>query len=246
MLAAFDGYIQECKGIMTTIAARLQAVLRRIEAAAVLAGRPPGEIRLIAVSKTFPPAAITQAHAAGQRAFAESYLQEAVSKLVALAPLDLEWHYIGPIQSNKTRQIAEQFSWLHAVDRVKIAERLSTSRPAGLPPLQICLQVNVSGEASKSGVRPEDARALAQAVAALPGIRLRGLMAIPEPTQDVAMQRTRFRQVRELKDELVRSGIGLDTLSMGMSDDLEAAVAEGATLVRVGRAIFGERPPAFP
>jgi uncharacterized pyridoxal phosphate-containing UPF0001 family protein len=313
MLAAFDGYIQECKGIMTTIAARLQAVLSRIEAAAALAGRPPGEIRLIAVSKTFPPAAITQARAAGQSAFGESYLQEAVGKIGVLSALNLEWqdahgqegdeqregdvspssgvrqrdvdgavgeavelalgsassaaraaaprsgassprsgllllplewHYIGPIQSNKTRQIAELFSWAHAVDRVKIAERLSSSRSAGLPPLQICIQVNVSGEASKSGVRPEEVLALAQGVSAMTGIRLRGLMAIPEPTPDVAVQRARFRQVRELKDEIVRSGIGLDTLSMGMSDDLEAAVAEGATLVRVGRAIFGERPPA--
>jgi pyridoxal phosphate enzyme (YggS family) len=243
MLAAFDGYNEECKGIMTTIAVRLQAVLSRIEAAARSAGRSPREIRLIAVSKTFAPAAITQAHTAGQIAFGESYLQEAVGKIAVLAALNLEWHQIGPIQSNKTRQVAELFQWAHAVDRLKIAERLSSSRPAGLPPLQVCIQVNVSGEASKGGVRPEEALALAQAISALPAIRLRGLMAIPEPTADVAVQGARFRQVRELKDQIVGRGIALDTLSMGMSDDLEAAVAEGATLVRVGRAIFGERPP---
>jgi hypothetical protein len=244
MLAAFDGYIQECKGIMTTIAARLQAVLSRIEAAAALAGRAPGEIRLIAVSKTFPADAVAQAHAAGQSAFGESYLQEAVGKTAALSALNLEWHYIGPIQSNKTRQIAELFHWTHAVDRLKIAERLSSARAAGIVPLQICIQVNISGETSKSGVRPEEVLALAHAVMALPGLRLRGLMAIPEPTPDVVVQRARFRQVRELKNEITNSGIALDTLSMGMSDDLEAAVAEGATLVRVGRAIFGERPLA--
>jgi len=228
---------------MTTIAVRLQAVLSRIQAAAASAGRLPRDIRLVAVSKTFAPAAIAQAHTAGQTAFGESYLQEAVGKIAVLAALNLEWHHIGPIQSNKTRQIAELFQWAHAVDRLKIAERLSSSRPAGLPPLQVCVQVNVSGEASKGGVRAEEALALAQAISALPGIRLRGLMAIPEPTADVALQVARFRQVRELKDQIVGHGIGLDTLSMGMSDDLEAAVAEGATLVRVGRAIFGERPP---
>ncbi|HEX9451198.1 MAG TPA: YggS family pyridoxal phosphate-dependent enzyme [Burkholderiales bacterium] len=334
---------------MTTIAARLQAVLSRIDAAARTTGRSPQDIRLIAVSKIFAPAAIAQARAAGQFAFGESYLQEAVGKITALSELNLEWHvahgqqdgeqregglrpsagvaspegplllplerqaahgqqdgeqregglcpsagvaspegplllplewqaahgqqdgeqregglrpsagvaspqagplllplewhFIGPIQSNKTRQIAELFHWAHAVDRLKIAERLSSSRPVGLPPLQICIQVNVSGEASKSGVRPEETLALAQAISPLTGIRLRGLMAIPEPTPEIGMQRARFRQVRELKDEIVSRGIALDTLSMGMSDDLEAAVAEGATLVRVGRAIFGERPP---
>jgi uncharacterized pyridoxal phosphate-containing UPF0001 family protein len=256
----------------------LQAVLSRIDAAARTTGRSPQDIRLIAVSKTFAPAAIAQARAAGQFAFGESYLQEAVGKITALSELNLEWHvahgqqdgeqregglrpsagvaspegplllplewhFIGPIQSNKTRQIAELFHWAHAVDRLKIAERLSSSRPVGLPPLQICIQVNVSGEASKSGVRPEETLALAQAISPLTGIRLRGLMAIPEPTPEIGMQRARFRQVRELKDEIVSRGIALDTLSMGMSDDLEAAVAEGATLVRVGRAIFGERPP---
>ncbi len=262
---------------MTTIAVRLQAVRSRIEAAAASAGRPAGEIRLIAVSKTFPAAAIEEARAAGQFAFGESYLQEAVSKIAVSGPevdgqtahgqsdggqsegglrssagvaspqagpllLPLEWHYIGPIQSNKTRQIAELFHWVHGVNRLKIAERLASSRPAGLPPLEICIQVNISGEVSKGGVPPEEAFTLAQAIQRLSGVRLRGLMAIPEPTPNTGLQRARFRHVRELKDEIVRRGIALDTLSMGMSDDLEAAIAEGATLVRVGRAIFGERP----
>ena len=231
---------------MTTIAVRLQAVLSRIAGAAVEAGRSPDEIRLIAVSKTFATDAIAQANAARLTAFGESYLQEATAKIAALSALGLEWHYVGPIQSNKTRQIAELFQWVHGVDRLKIAERLSSSRPASLPPLQICIQVNISGEASKAGVRPDDALALARAVSALPGIRLRGLMAVPEPTPDIALQRARFRQVRELKEDIASHGIALDTLSMGMSDDLEAAIAEGATLVRVGRAIFGERPPALP
>ena len=226
---------------MTTIAARLQAVRSRIDAAARTAGRSSQDIRLIAVSKTFAPAAIAQAHAAGQTAFGESYLQEAEAKVGVLPP-GLIWHFIGPIQSNKTRQIAELFHWAHAIDRLKIAERLSSSRPAGLAPLQICIQINVSGEASKSGVGPEEALALAQAIIPLSGVRLRGLMAIPEPNPDIGLQRARFRQIRELKDEIVSRGIALDTLSMGMSDDLEAAIAEGATLVRVGRAIFGERP----
>ena len=329
---------------MTTIAARLQAVHNRIDAAALAAGRSPADVRLIAVSKTFSAAAIAEAHSAGQLAFGENYLQEALGKIAALSdrglewhvahgsassvarpeaprsgasspqagplllPLEwhvangqhdreqqegdvrpsagvrqrdvdgareavelahgsassvarpeaprsgasspegplllpLEWHFIGPIQSNKTRQIAEQFHWVHAVDRLKIAERLSIARPAHLPPLEICIQVNVSGEESKSGVRPDEVFALAQDACRLPGIRLRGLMAVPEPTPDTGLQRARFRQVRELKDEIVSRGIPLDTLSMGMSDDLESAIAEGATLVRVGRAIFGERPP---
>ena len=243
MLAAFDGYNEECKGIMTTIAARLQAVRSRIEAAATSAGRRPGDIRLIAVSKTFDGSAIQEALAAGQVAFGESYLQEALGK-IERSGQDIEWHYIGPLQSNKTKHIAELFRWVHGVDRLKIAERLSSSRPATLPPLDICIQVNVSGEASKSGVAPHEVLALAQAIVPLKGVRLRGLMAIPEPTPDSGLQRARFRQVRELKDEIVRQGIALDTLSMGMSDDLEAAIAEGATLVRVGRAIFGERRPA--
>lgn len=228
---------------MTTIAARLQAVTQRIEAAARAAGRAPESVALVAVSKTFPAAAVAEAHAAGQRAFGENYLQEALAKIQALAGLDgLEWHFIGPIQSNKTRAIAENFSWVHGVDRQKIAERLAQARPAGMPPLQVCLQVNVSGEASKSGVAPAEAPALAESVAGLPGLQLRGLMAIPEPTDDVELQRRRFRAVRELRDEIASRGIALDTLSMGMSADLESAIAEGSTLVRIGTAIFGARP----
>jgi hypothetical protein len=257
----------------------LQVVRSRIDAAAVAAGRSPGDIRLIAVSKTFPAAAIAEARAAGQIAFGENYLQEAMSKMAALdglgpewhaaspeaegfesgsderppggvaSPqagpqlLPLEWHFIGPIQSNKTRQIAEQFHWVHAVDRLKIAERLSISRPPSRLALEICIQVNVSGEESKSGIRPDEVLALTKLVSRLPGLRLRGLMAIPEPTPDIGLQRSRFRLLRQLRDEIVSHGVALDTLSMGMSDDLEAAIAEGATLVRVGRAIFGERPP---
>jgi pyridoxal phosphate enzyme (YggS family) len=242
MLAAFDGYIEECKGIMTTIAVRLQAVRMRIEAAARAAGRPAQDIGLVAVSKTFAASAVAEAHAAGQTAFGENYLQEAVGKIQTLTGLALEWHYVGPIQSNKCRQIAEQFNWVHSVDRLKVAERLSILRPESPPPLEICIQVNVSGEASKGGVRPDEALALARAVSPLARLRLRGLMAIPEPTPDPGLQRAQFRQLRELKDEIVSRGIELDTLSMGMSDDLESAIAEGATLVRVGRAIFGERP----
>ncbi len=226
---------------MTTIAARLQAVRERIDAAAQSAGRSPPDIRLVAVSKTFAATAIAEAFHAGQVAYGENYLQEALGKMAALSDYALEWHHIGPIQSNKTRQIAESFHWVHGVDRLKIAQRLSSSRPAHLPALQVCIQVNISGEASKAGVQPEEVPALAQAIGALSGLRLRGLMAIPEPVADMQLQRARFRQVRELKDLLVAGGIGLDTLSMGMSADLEAAIAEGATLVRVGRAIFGER-----
>ena len=183
------------------------------------------------------------AHAAGQRAFGENYLQEALDKMAALkdrAP-DIEWHFIGPIQSNKTRPIAEHFSWVHSVDRLKIAQRLSEQRPAALPPLDICIQVNVSGEASKSGCTPQELPALAQAVAGLPGLRLRGLMTIPEPAATEAGQRRPLRALRELADQLRAQGIALDTLSMGMSADLAAAIAEGATMVRIGTAIFGER-----
>jgi len=312
---------------MTTIATRLQAVRGRIQAAAALAGRSAQDIRLIAVSKTFAPGAIIEAHAAGQVAFGENYLQEALGKITELdafgrerqasslqagpllrplewrvaspdgqssgaesdtrpsagvrqrdvdgareagelahgsassvarpeAPrsgasspqagpllLPLEWHFIGPIQSNKTRQIAERFQWVHTLGRLKIAERLAAGRPSSLPLMDVCIQVNISSEDSKSGVRPDDVLALAQATCRLPGIRLRGLMAIPEATLDTALQRARFRQVRELRDDIVRSGIPLDMLSMGMSDDLEAAIAEGSTMVRIGRAIFGDRPP---
>jgi uncharacterized pyridoxal phosphate-containing UPF0001 family protein len=304
---------------MTTIASRLQAVKTRIAGAARAAGRAPGEITLVAVSKTFPAEAVAEACAAGQYAFGENYAQEAVGKIARLAGLferdhdsapprviwhaalpnqddekapgdvrpsagvrqrdadgafrqavelarkstssvarietprsgarspegpllrPLEWHYIGPIQSNKTRLIAEHFDWVHGIDRAKIAERLSASRPEEKPPLQVCIQVNVSGEASKSGVAPEEVFGLAQTIMRLPRLRLQGLMAIPEPTPDSGLQRSRFRMLREIRDQLSLRGVALNTLSMGMSDDLEAAIAEGSTMVRVGRAIFGER-----
>lgn len=229
---------------MDTIEKRLQAVKSRIGNAAAAAGRDPRDIVLVAVSKTFPPGDVRAARAAGQRDFGENQVQEAVAKIEALADLDLVWHFIGPVQSNKTRPVAERFAWVHSVDRLKIAERLSAQRPEGTAPLQVCVQVNVSGEATKSGVAPAEAAALARAVAALPRLRLRGLMAIPEPTDDVALQRRRFETLRKLKDRLVADGLALDTLSMGMSDDLEAAVAAGATMVRVGTAIFGARSQA--
>lgn len=226
---------------MTSIAANLQAVRDRIDAACGKAARDPADVNLLAVSKTWPAAAVREAAACRQRAFGESYVQEAVAKVAALAELELDWHFIGPLQSNKTRPVAETFSWVHSVDRLKLAERLSAQRPAGLPPLQVCVQVNVSGEASKSGVAAADVPALCRAVAALPNLRLRGLMAIPEPTEDMMLVRGRFAVVRQLLDELNRGGLALDTLSMGMSHDLEAAILEGATIVRVGTAIFGER-----
>jgi pyridoxal phosphate enzyme (YggS family) len=231
---------------MDTIEKRLQAVKSRIAAACAAAGRDPRDIVLVAVSKTFPAAAVRAAHAAGQRDFGENHAQEAATKIEALADLALVWHFIGPIQSNKTRLVAERCAWVHSIDRLKIAERLSAQRPEALPPLQACIQVNVSGEATKSGVAPDEAPALARAVAALPRLRLRGLMTIPEPTDDPALQRRRFESLRALKDRLVGGGLALDTLSMGMSDDLEAAVAAGATMVRVGTAIFGVRPRAAP
>ena len=226
---------------MTTISANLQAVLTRIDAAARSCGRNPAEIALLAVSKTWPADDVCEAAAAGQRAFGENYVQEGVAKAQALAALGLEWHFIGPLQSNKTRSVAETFAWVHSIDRLKIAERLSEQRPEHLPPLEVCVQVNVSGEASKSGVAPAELSALAHAVAALPRLRLRGLMAIPEPVDAFAAQRAPFRRLRELQSALCAEGLVLDTLSMGMSHDLEAAVAEGATIVRVGTAIFGAR-----
>ena len=227
--------------IMTTIASNLQAVRNAIVTAAAEAGRAPDEILLLAVSKTFPAAAIRAAYHAGQTRFAESYVQEALEKIAVLHDLPVEWHFIGPIQSNKTRAVAENFAWVHSVDRLKIAERLSAQRPPDLPPLNVCLQVNVSGEDSKSGAAPGEVHGLAQAVAQLPQLRLRGLMAIPAPCDDVAAQRPPFAQLRELRDQLNRQGLALDTLSMGMSHDFAAAIAEGATMVRVGTAIFGER-----
>lgn len=226
---------------MTTISTNLQAVRARIAAAAQLAGRAVEDIRLLAVSKTFPPERIREAAQAGQIAFGENYLQESLEKIAALADLGLEWHFIGPLQSNKTRPVAEYFSWVHGIERLKIAERLSAARGAARPPLQVCIQVNVSGEASKSGVSPGETAALAHAVAGLPNLRLRGLMAIPEPTDDMPLARQRFAMLRELREVLNKAGMALDTLSMGMSHDLEAAILEGATIVRVGTAIFGER-----
>jgi len=226
---------------MTTIASNLQAVRDAMAAAATEAGRAPDDISLLAVSKTFAPEAIREAYQAGQTRFAESYVQEALHKIVALHDLPLEWHYIGPIQSNKTRAIAEHFAWVHSVDRLKIAERLSGQRPAHLPPLQVCLQVNISGEASKSGAPPGETAQLAMAIAQLPHLRLRGLMAVPEPGDDVAAQRAAFARLRRLFEQLNRQGLQLDTLSMGMSHDFAAAIAEGATMVRVGSAIFGQR-----
>jgi pyridoxal phosphate enzyme (YggS family) len=227
---------------MATVRERLQAVAGRIEAAARAAGRDPAAVHLVAVSKTFAPSDLRAAWAAGQRAFGENYAQEALDKMHYVADLDIEWHFIGPIQTNKTRPIAERFHWVHSVDRLKIARRLSEARPGTLPPLQICLQVNVGGEDSKSGVAPEELEELARGVAGLPRLALRGLMTIPRPTTDPLLQREQFRALRELRDRLAaRVGVALDTLSMGMSEDLEAAIAEGATIVRVGRAIFGER-----
>jgi len=226
---------------MATIADNLQAVHARIVRAARAAGRGPGNIAVLAVSKTFPAKRIAEAQAAGQGAFGENYVQEAVEKITNLGHLPIEWHFIGPIQSNKTAAIAAHFQWVHSVERETIAQRLSVARPEGLPPLDICIQVNVSGEASKSGVQPGAEVALAEAIARLPGLRLRGLMTIPEPTPDLGLRRRRFALLREIKEKLAVRGHVLDTLSMGMSDDLEAAIAEGATMVRVGTAIFGKR-----
>ncbi|MDE2599615.1 MAG: YggS family pyridoxal phosphate-dependent enzyme [Rhodocyclaceae bacterium] len=229
---------------MTTISANLQAVHARIAAACKAVGRAPQDVALLAVSKTWPAAAVCEAAACGQRAFGENYVQEGVEKIAALAGADLEWHFIGPLQSNKTRQVAERFDWVHTIDRLRIAERLSAQRPEHLPPLQVCVQVNVSGEASKSGVAPEAAAALAHAVADLPRLRLRGLMAVPEPTDDADLLAKQFGQLRELYQQLKAAGLPLDTLSMGMSHDLESAIAAGATLVRIGTAIFGVRQPS--
>lgn len=228
---------------MATIANNIQQVQRRIAAACAAAQRPVQSVTLLAVSKTQEASAVRDAFAAGQRAFGENYVQEALDKMVALADLrpQIEWHLIGPLQSNKTRVVAERFDWVHSLDRLKVAQRLSDQRPAHLPPLDVCLQVNVSGEASKSGVAPVDVPGLARTVAALPRLRLRGLMAIPEPAGDFEAQRAPHRLLHELQQVLVRDGLPLDTLSMGMSADLEAAVAEGATLVRIGTAIFGTR-----
>jgi len=230
---------------MSTIAANLQAVEATISAAAQAANRPSSSVQLLAVSKTFPMEAVLEAIAAGQRAFGENYLQEGVEKIAAVARAQpdahIEWHFIGPIQSNKTRPIATSFAWVHTVERVKIAQRLSEQRPPEMGPLNICLQVNISGEATKSGATPAELPALARQVASLPNLRLRGLMAIPEAQSDPALQRAAFAKLRALADSLRADGLDIDTLSMGMSGDMEAAILEGATIVRVGSAIFGSR-----
>jgi len=226
---------------MRSIPENLQAVMQRVAEAARAAGRDPGAVALLAVSKTHAPALIEQAFGAGQRAFGENYVQEAVEKMDALPRLPIEWHLVGPLQSNKTRLVAERFQWVHTLEREKIARRLCEQRPPAMLPLDVLVQVNVSGETSKSGVAPHAAAALAQAVAVLPRLRLRGLMTVAEPTDDERVQRERFRELRELYESLKRSGLTLDTLSMGMSADMEAAIAEGSTMVRIGTAIFGQR-----
>ncbi|MDD5058933.1 MAG: YggS family pyridoxal phosphate-dependent enzyme [Sideroxydans sp.] len=226
---------------MTAILSNLQATREAIAQAAKAAHRNVTDVHLLAVSKTFPAQAVRAAYQAGQTAFGENYLQEALDKIEALRDLPLEWHFIGPIQSNKTRPIAEHFAWVHGVDRLKIAERLSAQRPPQLPPLNICLQVNVSGEDSKSGVAPQEVLQLAREVKQLPRLKLRGLMAIPAPAADAVAQRIPFAQMRSLLENLNGQGMMLDTLSMGMSHDFAAAILEGATIVRVGTAIFGNR-----
>ncbi|QPF72488.1 YggS family pyridoxal phosphate-dependent enzyme [Roseateles sp. DAIF2] len=229
---------------MATISDNLQQLHQRLTTACTAADRPVQSVTLLTVSKTFPGDAVRAAFAAGERRFGENYVQEGLDKIAQLADLrsQLEWHLIGPLQSNKTRAVAEAFDWVHSVDRLKIAERLSAQRPQGLPPLSVCLQVNISGEASKSGCAVAELPALARAVAALPRLRLRGLMAIPEPTGDFEAQRAPHRALARLLAELnTTQDLALDTLSMGMSADLEAAIAEGATMVRVGTAIFGQR-----
>lgn len=223
---------------MSTIAENISTLAERIRQASQVAQRDPSSVRLLAVSKTKPASDLREAYDAGLRDFGENYLQEALGKQTELSDLPLIWHFIGPIQSNKTRAIAEHFDWVHSVDRLKIAQRLSEQRPTELPPLNLCIQVNVSGEASKSGCTPEDLPALAHAISALPNLRLRGLMAIPEPTENSDEQNAAFATVRNLQDQL---NLPLDTLSMGMSHDLEAAIAQGATWVRIGTALFGAR-----
>lgn len=226
---------------MTVIALQLQVVLQRVAQACQACGRAPTDVTLLAVSKTFGPEAVRAAAAAGQRAFGENYIREAVDKMAALQGLGLEWHCIGPIQGNKTRLVAEHFAWAQTVDRLRIAERLSEQRPPHLPPLQVCLQVNIDGGATKSGAAPDEVPELARAVAALPGLRLRGLMCIPDPQPDARQRVEVFARARTLYDALRADGLALDTLSMGMSGDLEEAIEAGSTMVRVGTAIFGAR-----
>jgi len=230
---------------MTTIRDNLTAVRRRVETACRQAHRDPASVLLLAISKTFSSSHIREAYSAGQRSFGENYVQEAVEKITELSGIDLDWHFTGPLQSNKTRLVAAHFAWVHAVDRLKIAQRLSDARDAHLPALNVCIQVNLSGEASKSGVAPDELAPLAQAVARLPRLCLRGLMTIPEPSPDMSLLRDRFAELRGLRDALNTEGLGLDTLSMGMSSDLEAAILEGATIVRVGSAVFGARQPDY-
>lgn len=235
---------------MTTIESNLQHVRSQMAAACVQAGRDVNAVTLLAVSKTFGPEAVADALAAGQQAFGENYIQEGVEKILALRASHPEatiaWHCIGPVQSNKTRLVATHFDWVQSVDRLKIAQRLSEQRPEGLPPLQVCLQVNVDGGVNKSGVTPDELPALAAAVAVLPNLRLRGLMCIPEPAEGFEAQRALFLRAKTLFDDLNERGLALDTLSMGMSDDLAAAIAAGSTLVRVGRGVFGHRPRKEP
>lgn len=225
----------------TSVSANLAQVRKRIELACLAAERPANAVHLLAVSKTMPAQAVREAYAAGQVAFGENYIQEGVDKIASLADLPLEWHCIGPIQSNKSKLVAENFAWVHSIDRLKIAERLSAQRPVNLPPLQVCLQVNVDGGSNKSGVTPCELLALAQAVAKLPNLQLRGIMTIPEPAENEAAARAVHHQAKDLFDSLQAAGLSIDTLSMGMTGDLEAAIAEGSTCVRVGTAIFGQR-----
>ena len=229
---------------MGSIADNLQAVIGRIDKATAASGRAPGEVCLLAVSKTWPVTSVSEAVAAGQKAFGEHYVQEGIDKILALRAegvSGLSWHFIGPLQSNKTRLVAEHFDWVHSIERLKIAERLSAQRPPEFPPLNVCVQVNISGEKSKSGCHPDEAMALARAVSLLPGLRLRGVMAIPEPVETLAGQREPLLRMKMLFDQIRKGGMAIDTLSMGMSHDLEAAVSAGATMVRIGTAIFGQR-----
>lgn len=226
---------------MTIIAYRLQEIIAAIQRAQD-ASPYQQQVKLVAVSKAQPADAVRSAYAAGQKIFGENYLQEALDKQAQLADLDIEWHFIGPIQSNKTQPISQHFSWVHSVDRLKIAQRLNDARPDHLPPLQICLQVNVSNEESKSGVAPSDLATLASQIQQMPKLKLRGLMAIPAPSPDEAQQTVQFKQVRQCYDALLAQGFELDTLSIGMSDDYQAAIAQGATFVRIGSALFGARP----
>jgi pyridoxal phosphate enzyme (YggS family) len=227
---------------MTTIADNLQRVQARIAAACAGAHRDVNEVTLLAVSKTLTADRVREACAAGQRAFGENYIQEAVEKMALLRDLPLEWHCIGPIQSNKTRLVAAHFDWAHTLDRLKTAQRLSEQRPSGMAPLQVCIQVNIDGGPTKAGVAPEEVLPLANRVAQLPRLALRGLMTIPEPAGDFAAQKAVHLRAKALFDQLRAAGLALDTLSMGMTADLEAAIAAGSTMVRVGTAIFGARP----